>query len=224
MLTTNFRSSNFVVSCSFSLSLSSPGLHFQYAVSFVSRVLFSSDLKNYAVFISTWCFLRLLLFSSLALCKLTFSSVDSVMVRFLCKYLRMLTKFVLNVYGFFSVSATFPHRCCCAWIFFLSVASSPLCWRHATAIHFSIALSMYSICEVRVCCVRCFFGLAAWNIVFIHCVCVPFSIVFSHPSHGCTLFIPLVPVVAIASVLLFTFAKTDMPWFLYCVLLMCSVI
>lgn len=103
---------------SLSLSLSSPGLHFQYAVSFVSRVLFSSDLKNYAVFISMWCFLRLLLFSSLALCKLTFSSVDSVMVRFLCKYLRMLTKFVFERVWFFSVSATFPHRCCCAWIFF----------------------------------------------------------------------------------------------------------
>lgn len=156
---------------------------------FGSRVLFSLILFHFiwklcCFYIAGYCFIFLVI----AL-KLTFSSVDSVMVRFLCKYpnvskvccwmvcsvlfcffflISLLSRFnVVAVHGVFALP--FFGR------------------RRATATHFTVfsaLLTIYSLC----CCCCCFF-IPVRNIVFIHCVCVLYLIVFLCVSLNCTFYL-----------------------------------
>lgn len=101
----------------------------QFQRSIHVRFFCISHLKTMLCFyIVDYCFIFFAIAAALSCSKLIFSSVDSVMVCFLCKY-SMLTKFVLDLF-----SVWFNRRCCCVGISIFFFCFLALVGRHATAL------------------------------------------------------------------------------------------
>lgn len=155
---------------------------------FGSRVLFSLILFHFiwklcCFYIAGYCFIFLVI----AL-KLTFSSVDSVMVRFLCKYPNVskvccwMVCSVLFCFFFSSLCALDSTLLLCMeFLRFLSSVDGVL-QQHISLC--SLLCSQYILFAAAAA-----FFIPVRNIVFIHCVCVLYLIVFLCVSLNCTFYL-----------------------------------